>query len=534
MNLQVFSTILHTGKKRLSRKSIAVAIHMLIAATVACPVGALADGRPQPQAVRSNELSVESLQSHLKARAASWRAARTGVSDLDAREKRMLLGASVSDVRTGGDYGQSSRFWDETLPERYDWRSVNGVDFVTPVKNQGRCGSCVAFATVSVFETQMNIATQSVLNGWTFSPQHLFSCGGGSCSAGWFPTSAVDYLNRQGLPEDACFPYVSGALGTDTACKKTCVDAKQRSLKADMRVRSQRVLGASVDDVKKALLNGPLLTTMKVFDDFYHYSSGVYRHQKGGVVGGHAVMIIGWSNEDQAWIVRNSWGTDWGEQGDFRIAWDDPSGVGGLFFGLDPVKGFSGLVLDGIRDEQTVRQPVDLLLRAQNLSYTTAALEIRGASQKELVTRPFDTQGRVSLNPQDLADGVYTLQARAQLSDGSQRISQARIIFVRKGPLTASIKIERMKPNMNVWEKIVPQFSVTSQPTPVAQIRYLVVNEKGVIFRVRKAEHTAEKVAISFNPAGIPVGRYTLVAEALSDEGQVVASDRLPFNITER
>lgn len=487
-----------------------------------------------PVRVQTNRLTHDSLQKLLTEKKVSWRAGRTSVSDLDFSEQKRLLGAPLDEVLTNGDYGKSARVWEDALPEKFDWRDVNGLDYVTAVKNQGRCGSCVAFAADSTFETQLNIVTQSLFHGWNFSPQHLFSCGGGACDRGWFPASAVQFLTQDGIPEEACFPYKSGALGDDIACKKTCSDAKPRSLKAELRARSKPLVGASVDEVKRALLNGPLLTTMKVFEDFYLYAGGVYRHQKGGPVGGHAVMLIGWNNESRAWIVRNSWGTDWGEKGDFYIAWDDPSGVGGAFFGVQPKKDFSGVVLEGVRDERTIRQPVELILRSQNMSFVSANLEIRGGAGSTLISRPFTQEGKMNFDPQELADGIYTVQARAQLSDGTQRISQARIIYIRKGPATATIKIDRMTPNMNVWEKIVPHFIVTSQPVPLSKIRYQIRNEKGEIVRTRNAEHTADKVAMSFNPLGIPVGRYVMVAEAVSDDDVVLASDRISFNIIER
>jgi len=507
---------------------------LLLVSSAAGSMHAFAGRSSHQSAVSGGEqFTIESVRTHLAKNKATWRAGRTSVSDLDPSEQKRLLGAPLSDVRTDGLYGQSTRVLEDALPEKLDWRSVNGLDYVAPVKNQGRCGSCVAFAAASTFETQLNIVTQSIARGWNFSPQHLFSCGGGSCSSGWFPASAMDSLAGQGVPEEACFPYKSGALGEDLSCRQTCSDSKSRSLKAEMRVRSKLLGGASIDDVKKALLNGPLMTTMKVFNDFYFYTGGVYRHQKGGISGGHAVMIVGWNNEDRAWIVRNSWGTDWGEQGDFRIAWDDPSGVGGTFFGMQPPKGFAAPVLEGLADAKTFRSPVELTLRGHNINISSAVLEVRGGAKSALVTRHFDASGKIVFNPAEFEDGIYTVQARALLSDSTQRISHAHVIYVRKGPASASIKIARIKPNMNVWDKIVPEFVVSSQPVPLAQIRYKVENAKGVIVRVRRTEHTADKVAMSFNPEGLPVGPYTMVAEAVSDDDEVLASDRVSFNVTE-
>ena len=463
-----------------------------------------------------------------------WRSGRTAVSDLSLHDKQKMLGAPVSDVLTGGDYGLSSKVWENALPEVFDWRNHDGLDLVTPVKNQGRCGSCVAFAAGSTFNTQMNIVTRSAALAWSFSPQHLFSCGGGSCAMGWFPQSALDFLSRKGVPEEACFPYVSGATGADFSCKKTCTDAGVRSVRAQLRVKNQSLKAASVDEVKRALLNGPLTSTMKVFDDFYSYTGGVYYHQKGAMLGGHAVMIVGWNNLDKAWIARNSWGKDWGEQGDFRIAWNDPSGVGGSFFGLQPEGEFAGLVLEGVADQRVLRKPVELILRSQNISPVSAVLEIKGPASGAVLQRTFADNGTLSFDPSEFADGIYTIQGRARLSDGSERISQAKIIYISRGTVSASIKIDKMKPNMNVWETIVPHFVVSSQPVPLSRVRYKILNSSGAIVRVRYTEHTADRVAMSLNPKGIPVGSYTLLAEAITDEDVVVASDSLQFNVIDR
>ncbi|MEY4066636.1 MAG: hypothetical protein RIR26_2844 [Pseudomonadota bacterium] len=212
----------------------------------------------------AGELSLSSLQQHLRATRAGWRAGRTAVSEWSRAERQLLLGAGLQDVRTDGAYGKRSKVLEDALPESFDWRSFEGQDLVTPVKNQGRCGSCVAFAAASTFETQMNIVSRSTLHAWSFSPQHLFSCGGGSCSTGWFPGSALDFMVRDGVPEEACFPYVSGAIGKDQACKLSCADNKVRSVKAVERARNKRFRAAGVDEVKQALLSGPLMTSMRV------------------------------------------------------------------------------------------------------------------------------------------------------------------------------------------------------------------------------------------------------------------------------
>ncbi|PAV58868.1 hypothetical protein WR25_08867 [Diploscapter pachys] len=67
--------------------------------------------------------------------------------------------------------------------------------------------------------------------------------------------------------------------------------------------------------------NGPVEAAYTVYEDFYYYTTGIYKYQFGGVVGGHAVKILGWGTEGGVdfWLVANSWAADWGENGYFRI-----------------------------------------------------------------------------------------------------------------------------------------------------------------------------------------------------------------------
>ena len=73
-------------------------------------------------------------------------------------------------------------------------------------------------------------------------------------------------------------------------------------------------------------MKGPLVTTMTVYEDFFDHKSGVYKHTTGKLAGGHAVSIVGYDDKDQAWIIRNSWGPDYGDNGYVKIAYDDDSG----------------------------------------------------------------------------------------------------------------------------------------------------------------------------------------------------------------
>lgn len=76
--------------------------------------------------------------------------------------------------------------------------------------------------------------------------------------------------------------------------------------------------------------NGPVEAAFSVYEDFYKYKSGVYKHTAGKYLGGHAIKIIGWGTESGSpyWLVANSWGVNWGESGFFKIyRGDDQCGI---------------------------------------------------------------------------------------------------------------------------------------------------------------------------------------------------------------
>ncbi len=198
--------------------------------------------------------------------------------------------------------------------DEFDWRNVNGTDWTTSIKNQGSCGSCVAFATIGALESVAQISV-----GYPFdcdlSEAHLFFCGGGNCDEGWYFSEAADYVRKYGAPDEACFPYEP----RDIPCSETESNWKQRAVKVE---RTGKIGGIS--DMQEALLiYGPLVARMEVYTDFYSYRGGIYEHVSGDYEDGHGVTIVGYNNNPGYWICKNSWGTGWGEQGYFKIKYGE-------------------------------------------------------------------------------------------------------------------------------------------------------------------------------------------------------------------
>jgi len=273
-----------------------------------------------------SKLDVQTLNLKLKASNAGWLAKDTSVSALSLTDAQHMLGLKNvphPDTEFVNVIGSTRA----NLPTVLDWRNKDGINWVSPLLNQANCGSCVAFAAIGVMETMVNISTGIPNSHVRLSPQNLFACGGGSCSSGWLPGEAASFLQKTGVPDEACLPYTSGATGEDVACNASCSDAGSRVLKIQNFRTPSRAM-RDVESVKQALQRGPVVTTLSVYSDFLAYASGVYKHVSGDVVGGHAISIVGYDDTKQAYIIRNSWGPEWGEKGFGYVAYDDVSGVG--------------------------------------------------------------------------------------------------------------------------------------------------------------------------------------------------------------
>lgn len=195
-------------------------------------------------------------------------------------------------------------------PPRIDWRSHDGRNWVTPVKNQGHCGSCVAFATCGAIESRLLIQANQPNAGVDLSEAHLFYCGApDSCSTGWQPSKAMEFAIHKGIGKESDFPYKPG----DQAC---------RMIPPVVRLNTYRSVAISIER-KRALTAGPVVAAMAVFEDFFSYGSGIYRHVSGNLSGYHAICLVGYDDAQACWIAKNSWGTNWGDRGFFRIRYGE-------------------------------------------------------------------------------------------------------------------------------------------------------------------------------------------------------------------
>jgi C1A family cysteine protease len=206
------------------------------------------------------------------------------------------------------------------LPASFDLRDVGGKNYITPIKDQGDCGSCVAFGTCAAIEGQVRRGLDQPDRDVDLSEAHLFHChgraAGRSCATGWIPDDALRYCKSDGIADEACYPYTDA----DQNCTGRCSDWQQRAHK----VTDFHVVASPADAKQWLVQQGPLTACFVVYDDFPYYKTGVYRMTQGAQqLGGHCVTIIGYDDNAGCWICKNSWGTGWGDGGFFRIGYGE-------------------------------------------------------------------------------------------------------------------------------------------------------------------------------------------------------------------
>ena len=220
---------------------------------------------------------------------------------------------------TGPIMGQNRDY-----PLALDWRDNNG-NWITRIRNQGGCGSCWVFSAVAATETWLMQHEGAPNPGLNLSEQYVLSCvSAGSCDGGWCQ-NALAFMTTEGTCDEYCFPY----LGDDTVpCEEACDDVLERLIYlGDYRQITHGTI--DVDAINTALQDGPLVTNYAIYEDFYGYTDGIYIYD--GVSapdGGHSVLIVGYDHGRQAWLVKNSWGEDFGELGYFWIGYDSGTGFG--------------------------------------------------------------------------------------------------------------------------------------------------------------------------------------------------------------
>lgn len=231
-----------------------------------------------------------------------------GITEISKYRLEEVTGFKVpKDFNPSFKYNELPKFFE--LPDKLDYRELG---YVTPAKNQKSCGACWAFATVGPLESSI-----LMFDGKTedLSEQQLISCNpwGYSCDGGWY---IFEMFQDPGAALESCQPYT----GSDKTKCNNCtgvykiVNWNYVSL-SDM---------PSIEEIKTALMiYGPVAAGMYASDAFMFYKKGVWTLDEEGDIN-HAITIVGWDDnlgDNGAWIIKNSWGNDWGENGFAYVAY---------------------------------------------------------------------------------------------------------------------------------------------------------------------------------------------------------------------
>jgi len=204
------------------------------------------------------------------------------------------------------------RLSSKDLPATFNWADSGKL---TPVRNQGSCGSCWDFAAVAALEAIYKIQRQIE---YDLSEQQILSCvsGGWGCDGGWMEY-AYEHFRDDGAIQEFNMPYMAND-------EVPCTESPEQVV---ANIDGWTSIPNDVISLKTALINAPVAVAFFAYSDFNGYGSGCYSHSDDSAGVNHAVLLVGWDDNlcggEGAWRVKNSWGTGWGDDGFFWIKYNN-------------------------------------------------------------------------------------------------------------------------------------------------------------------------------------------------------------------
>jgi len=273
----------------------------------------LALAGPQIKISSGEKVMPKEAIDYINSQQSKWTASDEWVADMTIEEAKRFANAEIR-IREFPERNWGSLIEYTSVPTNFDSRQ-KWPNCIHPILNQGQCGSCWAFGATEALSDRLCIDSNGSVNE-VLSPQYLVSCDYGSygCDGGW-PDQAWSFMRENGVATNKCVPYEA----RDGTCPSSCSDGSPIKLYHADSVNTY----SGPSSIQMAILEGgPVETAFTVYQDFMSYKGGIYEHTYGKYLGGHAVKIIGWGYEQNThyWLVANSWGTSWGLQGFFKIA----------------------------------------------------------------------------------------------------------------------------------------------------------------------------------------------------------------------
>lgn len=217
---------------------------------------------------------------------------------------------------------------DNDVPDNYDPRNVGGKNLCSRIRNQHTpqyCGSCWAHGSLSALSDRFVMKHGGAFPTTLLSPQVILNCAdAGSCGGG-DDEAVYQWVHEHGVPDESCQTYraADGSCSAATAWCEVCNGTTCTAPKTYKKYYVDQYSGVSgATDMKKEIFaRGPISCSIDVTDGFLAYKSGIYS-ESGASWPNHILSVIGWGKTADGveyWIGRNSWGTYWGEGGNFRI-----------------------------------------------------------------------------------------------------------------------------------------------------------------------------------------------------------------------
>ena len=242
----------------------------------------------------------------------TWKAGKTGISQLHPEEQRRKLGAKLLPKAVRAVRAEIKQTGLES-----SWKA-----YASPVRNQAGCGCCVGEGSIGHTEVQFRIAMADPTNPLRLSVAQAFFCAGGSCASGLYVPALLNWLQANGVCPESYLPFDANvAAGNDEACNTGVLPGWQNYL---YKISSWTELD-DINDIRQALMSGSLIAVFAVHQSFFNYVSGVYKSLGASdpIAGYHCVVNLGIHDSIQAYDGENSWDVTWGEAGFFQIAYGE-------------------------------------------------------------------------------------------------------------------------------------------------------------------------------------------------------------------
>ena len=278
--------------------------------------------------------TLEDIRAIIKHNGYNFKVGHNWVFDMSPDEKARFFSrrppAAPRKTLAKEDPGPLSRYLGMELPSSFDWRNHNGRSYIGPIRNQGNCGSCYAFAACAAAEGTYNRSRGRYdENCADFSESFIIWCLGrlAEYNSHFFGCDGADYdyyeleaLTAEGVCSESDFPYTINDPGSCTHWGDPVTVFESW----------HRIECNDIDAIKTAIMMfGVVDAAVQVVSAFDGYKSGIYEDTNTVCYSdpcyytptNHAIALVGWNDNggDGYWILRNSWGTGWGEDGYMNI-----------------------------------------------------------------------------------------------------------------------------------------------------------------------------------------------------------------------